>query len=299
MNKKLLLALTLLAVVLSGTALGLWWTVKGKTEATLKSSAMLSPRFGTAEFNSRLSAIGKAHAALVDSEALAAKQKDELEVNGRTIEQANKKIKDLDANVSELDAQRSELTRVKGELEGKAESLQSKANAAEAKVKDLEDQIVKTSEENQQKIEELQSKVDGDKATFQADAQKARGFYSGLYNFVRAKGLNLPADTFPEKPWETGAAKQTGPRFAANSLVAEIVAIDTRLGFVVLNVGGDAGLLRDQGFDILVNDQPVGKMRIGDILNSSVSSGYLLKGTDAKQFSAGSVIKLIPLGSGF
>ena len=294
MNKKLLIALTSLALVLSAVALGLWWTVKGKNELAMKSTSVLSPRFAKESFESRMAGVGKAHQELTTAEKKVADLTEDVAAKESTIASRDKKIKDLEGNVSDLETQRADLTRTKDELQGKVDNLQSKATTAENKVKELEEQIVKSAEESQKKIDDLQAKLDGDKGTLQKQAQEARGFYSRLYNFVTSRGMRVD---MPERPWETGkTATQSGPMFAANSLVAEIVDIDTRLGFVVLNVGGDAGLLRDQGFEVFVNDQSVGKLRIGDVLNGSVSSGYLLKDTDLTKLSKGAPIKLIPLG---
>ncbi len=301
MNKKLLTAITLLAFALSCAGLGLWWTVKGKNEQTMLHTQKLAPRFTKEspavdpEFTKRLSAIDRSFATLTAAEAEVVKLKEDLALERDTTARLRKTIEGLEKDKVELGDKLAEFTRLKDELQKKCDELQSSLNKAESKVKDLESLIAKEAEDNQKKIEEMQAKFDMEKSAMQLDIRKARDFYTQLFNFTSSRGLELPKK-LNAAPWLGGETKP-GPKFANNSVMAEVVSVESRLGFVVLNIGGDAGLIRDQVFDVYVSDVVVGRLRIGDILNGAVSSGYLMKGTDQTKVVAGTAVKLIPIGT--
>lgn len=301
MNKKLLIALTSLAVVLSCTALGLWWTVKGKNELTMRHTDKLAPRFTKEspaidpEFMKRMSAIDRSFKRLTEAEAEVEKLTGELATERATVARQVKEIAELNADKKALGDQLAETTRIKEELQKKSDELQSALTRAENKVKEQESQIAKDAEEHLKKIEEMQAKFDAEKSGMMNDTRIARDFYTKLYNFSTSRGLELPKN-LGARPW-AGAEANQGPKFANNSVMAQIVDFEPRLGFVVLNIGGDAGLIRDQVFDIYVSEVVVGRLRIGDILNGAVSSGYLMKGTDNSKIAVGTPVKLIPVGT--
>lgn len=293
MSKKVVITLSILAIVFACAAGGLWYTVQGTIEKSANSLGKLSEFISGPTYEAKLAAPAKAVAKLAEVRAESAAKSEDIAAKEAKITGLERAKKDLEGNVADLETKTSDLTREREELKTKAEGFQSEASKAQARVKELEESLVKQTEIAAKEKEELNAKINADKNGLLNDLDKARRDYTQIHNFATGKGLLLP---LPVAPWNTAAgAKEAGPHFATNVFVAEVIGFDARQGLVVLNVGSEAGLPRNQGFNLMVGDTVVTKITISDILNGGVSTASISPGSATPKLAVGTAVKLVPL----
>ena len=290
MSKKVVIALSIIAVVLGGVSVGLWWTVNTRIDKAQHSLAALSEFSPNASFESRLQAPAKAVAELKRVRTESTQKDEDIASKTAQISSLDRKLKDSEANVAELETKRADLTRERDDAQGKVDGLGTKVTAAESRVKDLESQIAKQVEDFAKEKDTMEKQVSTDKNSLITEVDRTRQFYAQLYNFAVGKGLNLPLS---QRPWDAEAASGTGPKFVGKTYVAEVVGFDARQGVVILNVGPDSGITRDQGFNLVVGDVVVAKVAISEVLNSSMSSATFTAGSPVPQLKVGTAVKLV------
>lgn len=300
MSKKVVVILSILALVLSAGAVGLWFTVKGKTELAaekLKPLDEFADKGKLAEhpFEARLGSPAKAAAEISKDRADIAEKTETIAARDSKISGLEKNIKDRDANIDELNTKVADTTRERDSFKEKVEGLTTKAAQAESKVKELEELAVAQNEKVEKEKLELQRQIDADKAVMVAEGEKIRSFYAKLYNYAVGKGLQPP---FGPTPWrENAGVKTDGPRFAGTSFLAEVVAVDSRQGFLVLSIGPESGIAKDQAFDAFVGGENLGRVTITSVLNASVTTAAAAPGAKISAITAGTSLRLAPIGS--
>jgi uncharacterized coiled-coil protein SlyX len=292
MSKKVVVILSVLALLFAGASGGLWYTVQGKLKQQSDSLDKLSG-FSGATFAAKLAAPAKVMAKIAELNGDIEKKGETIASNETKITGLERKLKDSETSVAELETKSNELTRARDELKTKSEELQANASKAESRVKELEESLVKQTEAIAKKEEEFNTKMSVDKSGLLTEIDKTREYYSKLYNFAIAKGLNAP---LPSRPWDASASgKTSGPRIVSNVFIAEVLGFDARQGIIVLNVGSDAGLVRNQSFNLMVGDTVVAKVVISDIVNAGVSTASIAPGSVTPKLTVGTAVKLFPL----
>lgn len=289
MSKKVVVILSVLALLFAGASGALWFSVKGKLELASGRLDKLTG-FSGQTFEAKLAAPAKAMAKLAEVTADAASKGETIAANETKIAGLERDKKGLETEREELTAKASELTRSRDELKGKSEEYQAAASKAESRVKELEGQVTQQVEEFAKKEEELNAKINVDKAALLTEVDKTREYYTKLYNFATSKGLNSPLSG---RPWDTNPNQKSGPQFATNVFIAEIIGFDARQGIVVLNVGSESGLPRDQRFDVMAGDTVVTKVVITDVLNGGLSAATIA-GSTIPNLTVGTAVKLVP-----
>jgi hypothetical protein len=293
MSKKVVVILSVLALLFAGASGGLWYTVNGKLAQQSASLDKLTG-FSGQTFAAKLGAPAKAMAKIAELNGDIEKKVETIASNESKISSLEKKLKDSESSVADLETRNGEITKARDELKTKSEEFQASATKAESRVKELEENLVKQNEATAKQIEELQTKLSADKSGLLTDLETARRFYSQLHNFAASKGLVMPAQ-LTARPWDAISGKESGPRFVTNVYVAEVVGFDARQGIIVLNIGSDAGLTRNQSFNLTVGDNVVTKIVISDILNAGVSAVSIAPGSPTPKLAVGTAVKLVPL----
>lgn len=293
MNKKAVIILSVVAILFSVAAMALWFTGKGKIDRANTSLDALKEFTGQpATFDKRLKAPAAAAAEIAKLRDEGAKKDEDIASKASRIASLEGKLKESETRGNELEVKATDLTRERDDLTGKVDALTAAAKVAENKVKDLEERAAKAAEEAATKTDELQKQIDSDKKSLVEDMLAARRFYSQLYNFSTSKGLKPPLS---QAPWDTGP-KIKGPQFIKTVHVAQLVGFDARQALLILNVGSDAGIEADQGYDLVVGDKPVAKVHISDVINGSVSTAVYAPGSPTPTLAVGTAVKLVPFG---
>lgn len=295
MSKKVVVILSILALVLSAGAVGLWYTVNGKLEKANTSLGKLSPEFGGTTFESRLPAPGKALAEITKNRADIAEKTETIAARDSKISGLEKSVKERDANIEELNTKVTDTTRERDSFKEKVDGLTTKAAQAEAKVKELEELAVAQNEKVAKEKDELQRQIDTEKAAMIGEGEKIRSYYSKVYNYAVNKGLQPPLGPWPWR--ENTGVKTDGPRFQGTSFLAEVVAVDSRQGFLVLSIGPESGISKDQAFDAFVAGENLGRVTITSVLNGSVTTASAAPGAKISAITTGTSLRLAPLGS--
>lgn len=293
MNKKAVTILSVLAIVFAGAAMGLWYTIKGKTELAMDKLTPLSEFYSApGTFEARLTAPKKAAEEIEKLREDVKQKAEDISNKAARIAALETKLKEAIARGDDLEVKSTNLTRERDDLAGKVEATTAELNTAKTKVKDLEERAAKLAEESAKEREELQKQIDSDKKSMRDELLAARKFYTSLYNHATSKGVS---PNLPSEPWEKNL-KAEGPQFIKTVHVGQLVRFDARQALLVINIGSGAGIEPDQGFDLLVADKPVAKVYIAEILNNSMSTAVFAKDSPTPKLTDGTPIKLVPFG---
>ena len=285
MSKNAVVILSVLALVFAAGSGVLFYLINGKIEAANKSLASLN-EFGGANavYETRLAATGKAKAAIDQLRTEKKDLQDDVSAKTTKIAGLERNVRDKEASIQDLEGKNTQLTRERDDVQGKVAGLTSDLTSAKNKVSELETAVAKQAEDFQKKQEELEKKIASDKGELYAEVEKTRQYYTQIHNYATGRGMMLPLGL---EPW-SGVTKNSGPLFAPKTFVAQVLGFDARQGVVVVNVGPESGLLRDQTFDLIVGGKKVGKVSVASSPNGSVS---------ALSFAADSRIPTLPIGT--
>lgn len=294
MSKKVVVTLSILALILSAGAVGLWYTVNGKLEKDATAIGGSLKEFGTSTYEARLKAPAAAAAAITALRADVASKSEDIASRDANITGLKKNIADRDASIADLETAKTELTRGLTEAKDTAQKAQTELVSKASKVKELEESIAAQAESTAKKIDELARQMDGEKALLIGDFEKFRAAYAKNYNHAVSKGITPPVG--PDPLGAAAGKKSDGLRFASAGYLAEIVAVDTRQGFLVLSIGPESGVAKDQAFDAFLGTQSLGRVNIVSVLNGSVTTAVVAPGGKLDQLAKGVTLRLVPLG---
>ena len=189
------------------------------------------------------------------------------------------------------EGERTELTRRRDELSsnlatvtGERDSLSSQLNTAREDVARRTEQIAAMFTR-----EQLDTEINA-KNKMEDSRNDVTNKYVQLYNWIQNNTGSKPP--YPRDPnyVDNGGVKVDA---APETLTTRIVAISPSQGLISFSVGEEVGVRADAGFEILVNDRSVGKVRISEV-SPSFCVAQILPNTNLEALARGQVLTLVP-----
>jgi hypothetical protein len=307
MNKKLNAFLRILTVVAAVAAVVFAFLLKGKMDAALTKTAWAvtdSEVKAGKDYDARMTSLAGVQG-LLDSKRKAIA---DLELNKKDLlaDVADKKtkIEGLTAANTTLEGERAELTRKRDELAAQLTDANSKKDGAEAALAAAKEELVKATEKAAAMFTKEQLAESETKATkAEEKAELISGKYRALHSKVSRAMDNNPApfgfasDPLgePAKPGEAAAPAVAVAEAATESILTNVLALDSDSGIVAFSVGEANGIQAKAVFDVKVAGKKVGKVQISTV-KGVISFGQLQpdKDLDIRAISKAGAVSLVP-----
>ena len=307
MNKKLNAFLRILTVVAAVAAVVFAFLLKGKMDAALTKTAWAvadaEVKAGK-DYDARMTSLAGVQG-LLDSKRKAIA---DLELNKKDLlaDVADKKtkIEGLTAANTTLEGERAELTRKRDELAAQLTDANSKKDGAEAALASAKEELVKATEKAAAMFTKEQLAESETKATkAEEKAELISGKYRALHAKVSRAMDNNPApfgfasDPLgePAKPGEAAAPAVAVAEAATETILTNVLALDSDSGIVAFSVGEANGIQAKAVFDVKVAGKKVGKVQISTV-KGVISFGQLQpdKELDIRAISKAGAVSLVP-----
>ena len=214
------------------------------------------------------------------------------------------KIEGLTAANTTLEGERADLTRKRDELSAQLTDANSKKDGAEAALASAKEELVKATERSAGMFTKEQLAEIETKATAAAEkSELIRGKYAALHAKVSRAMENNPAPFgFPSdplgeapKPGEAAPAVAVAVEAASESILTNVLALDSNSGIVAFSVGEANGIKEKAIFDVKIDGKKVGKVQISAV-KGVLSFGLLQpeKELDLRAISKASAVSLVP-----
>ena len=307
MNKKLNAFLRILTVVAAVAAVVFAFLLKGKMDAALTKTAWAvtdSEVKAGKDYDARMTSLAGVQG-LLDSKRKAIA---DLELNKKDLlaDVADKKtkIEGLTAANTTLEGERAELTRKRDELAAQLTDANSKKDGAEAALASAKEELVKATEKAAAMFTKEQLAESETKATkAEEKAELISGKYRALHAKVSRAMDNNPApfgfasDPLgePAKPGEAAAPAVAVAEAATETILTNVLALDSDSGIVAFSVGEANGIQAKAVFDVKVAGKKVGKVQISTV-KGVISFGQLQpdKELDIRAISKAGAVSLVP-----
>ena len=306
MNKKLNAFLRILTVVAAVAACVFAFLLNGKMDAALTKTAWAvtdaEVKAGK-EFDARIASLATLPV-LLDAKRKAIADL-ELAKKDLVADVADKKtkIEGLTAANTTLEGERAELTRKRDELAAQLTDANSKKDGAEAALASAKEELVKATEKAAGMFTKEQLAESETKATAAEEkSDLIRGKYAALHAKVSRAMENNPSPFgFPSDPLgEPAKPGDVAPAVAAvedasESILTNVLAIDSDSGIVAFSVGEANGIKEKAVFDVKIAGKKVGKVQISTV-KGVLSFGQLQpdKELDIRAISKASSVSLVP-----
>ena len=311
MNKKLNAFLRILTVLAAVTAVVFAFLLKGKIDTALTKTAWAvnDPELKAGkDYDARMASLATLPA-LLDGKRKAIA---ELELAKKDLQAdvADKKMKieALTATNTTLEGDRAELTRKRDELAAQLTDANSKKDGAEAALASAKEELVKATEKAASMFTKEQLAEIQDKATKAEETiGLIRSKYASLHSKVSRAMDNNPtpfgfaSDPLgePAKPGDAApgdaAPVPAAVDAASDSILTNLLALDTQSGIVAFSVGEANGIKEKAVFDLKIEGKKVGKVQISSV-KGTLSFGQLQpdKDLDLGAISKASSVSLGP-----
>lgn len=313
MNSKISLILRILAIVLAGGAVGLWFLIKGEIDnANLKLKPLQSIAATSEEpqkYTDKAKPVDLKGALEIvapvvkevnyrreknrEDDATMARQVKTIADRDRTIAQLQADIEDKDKEIAQLSRDKSDLESRLAEAEAKASSLESEVKQGKAEVAALAERIagMKTMEEFNEKLEEI--------AGLEKQMESGDRRYTRLRNYARSKGVALDNNDFPSALYAKAGYSAIEVKFEEKYIVAKVQTIDTVRGLMTINVGTlERNIFSNGQYDVVYCGKSVGQIQITQC-DQTKSLACILHGSKLEAVPAGAEIKLVPFAAKF
>jgi len=306
MNKKLNAFLRILTVAAAVAAIVFAFLLKGKIDTALTKTAWAvnDPELKAGkDYDARMASLATLPA-LLDGKRKAIA---ELELAKKDLQAdvADKKMKieALTATNTTLEGDRAELTRKRDELAALLTDANSKKDGAEADLAIAKEELVKATEKaasmfTKEQLAEIQDKATKAEETIGIIRSK----YASLHSKVSRAMDNNPtpfgfaSDPLgePAKPGDA-APVPAAVEAASDSILTNLLALDTQSGIVAFSVGEADGIKEKAVFDLKIEGKKVGKVQISSV-KGALSFGQLQpdKDLDLGAISKASSVSLVP-----
>ncbi len=311
MNNKISLILRILAIVLAGAAVGLWFVVKGEIDnantklAPLKNLAATSEepqeyrnKAKPADLKAALEIVAPVYKEVNyrrdknrEDDVTMAKQKKTVEERDRTIAQLNATIDDKDKENAELTREKGELESKVSEAEAKASSLESQLRQAKAEIATLTERIgtMKTMDEYNEKLDEI--------ANLEAQMQSGERRYTRMRNYARSKGVVLNSNDYPSALYAKAGYSAIEVQFEPKYIMVSVQTIDTVRGLMTINVGTlEDNIFKNGQYEVTRNGKAIGQIQITEC-QATQSHAYILCGSNFNDVKEGDELKLVPFSA--
>jgi hypothetical protein len=306
MNKKLNAFLRILTVAAAVAAIVFAFLLKGKIDTALTKTAWAvnDPELKAGkDYDARMASLATLPT-LLDGKRKAIA---ELELAKKDLQAdvADKKMKieALTATNTTLEGDRAELTRKRDELAAQLTDANSKKDGAEADLAIAKEELVKATEKaasmfTKEQLAEIQDKATKAEETIGIIRSK----YASLHSKVSRAMDNNPtpfgfaSDPLgePAKPGDA-APVPAAVEAASDSILTNLLALDTQSGIVAFSVGEADGIKEKAVFDLKIEGKKVGKVQISSV-KGALSFGQLQpdKELDLGAISKASSVSLVP-----
>ncbi len=306
MNKKLNAFLRILTVAAAVAAIVFAFLLKGKIDTALTKTAWAvnDPELKAGkDYDARMASLATLPT-LLDGKRKAIA---ELELAKKDLQAdvADKKMKieALTATNTTLEGDRAELTRKRDELAAQLTDANSKKDGAEADLAIAKEELVKATEKaasmfTKEQLAEIQDKATKAEETIGIIRSK----YASLHSKVSRAMDNNPtpfgfaSDPLgePAKPGDA-APVPAAVEAASDSILTNLLALDTQSGIVAFSVGEADGIKEKAVFDLKIEGKKVGKVQISSV-KGALSFGQLQpdKDLDLGAISKASSVSLVP-----
>ncbi|MGI9108890.1 MAG: hypothetical protein ACR2KA_02550 [Opitutales bacterium] len=307
MNKKLNAFLRILTVVAAVAAVVFAFLLKGKMDAALTKTAWAvadaEVKAGK-DYDARMTSLAGVQGILDGKRKAIA----DLELAKKDLQAdvADKKtkIEGLTAANTTLEGERAELTRKRDELAAQLTDANSKKDGAEAALASAKEELVKATEKAAAMFTKEQLAESETKATkAEEKAELISGKYRALHAKVSRAMDNNPApfgfasDPLgePAKPGEAAAPAVAVAEAATETILTNVLALDSDSGIVAFSVGEANGIQAKAVFDVKVAGKKVGKVQISTV-KGVISFGQLQpdKELDIRAISKAGAVSLVP-----
>jgi len=307
MNKKLNAFLRILTAVAAVAAVVFAFLLKGKMDAALTKTAWAvtdaEVKAGL-DYEARMASLSTVGTLLEGKRKAIATL--ELEKKDLIADVADKKtkIEGLTAANTALEGERAELTRKRDELAAQLTDANSKKDGAEAALASAKEELVKATEKaagmfTKEQLAEIETKA----TAAEEKSELIRGKYAALHAKVSRAMENNPAPFgFPSdplgeapKPGEAAPAVAVAVEAASESILTNVLALDSNSGIVAFSVGEANGIKEKAIFDVKIDGKKVGKVQISAV-KGVLSFGLLQpeKELDLRAISKASAVSLVP-----
>lgn len=295
MNKKVSVALRIVAVLAAAAGIALFFMIKGEMENAFLKTKPIDDVRGVKTLTLRDRVEGSA---AVKSEVLElrdTKEKNEKLIASQknTIATKNSEIDDLKSDLDAKTEEANQLVREKdsltsqvGELNGKVSDLESQLRSEKERVAQLteEKSNMYSKEEYDQKLTEIEE--------LQKQKTSAGQRYARFRSWVVGKGEAVPAE-FPVDLYSEAKGGVT-IEFDAEYVLTKVVQLDASRGQLVINVGSENPTIRQGSHVVLeVDGERVAEARITDVRTSKATLG-LVPGAQIKRLEDGTYVKIVP-----
>ena len=275
MNKKLNAFLRILTAVAAVAAVVFAFLLKGKMDAALTKTAWAvadtEVKAGQG-YDARMASLATVGTLLNDKRKAIA----ELEISKKDaladVADKKTKIEGLTATNTTLEGERAELTRKRDELAAQLTDANSKKDGAEAALASAKEELVKATEKAAGMFSKEQLGESETKATKAEEKSEAiRSKYAAFHAKVSRAMDNNPAPFgFASDPLGEAAKPgdaQTAPvvEVASESILTNVLALDTDSGIVAFSVGEANGIKEKAVFDVKIAGKKVGKVQISTV----------------------------------
>ncbi|MCR5183814.1 MAG: hypothetical protein K6B46_03840 [Opitutales bacterium] len=308
MNSKISLILRILAIVLAGAAVGLWFLIKGEIDNANLKLQPLKQLALTSEEPEKYTEKGKPVdlkgaleiVAPVYKEVNYRREKnrnddDTIAKLTKTIEERDRTIAEQSATIDDKDKELADLTREKGELENKVAEAEAQVSTLEGQVRQSKAEIatlteriasMKTMDEYNEKLDEI--------ADLESQMQSGERRYARLRNYARSKGVAIDNNEYPSALYAKAGYSQIEVPFENKYVTASVQMIDLARGLLQINVGVlEKSIFKNGQYEVVVNGKTIGQIEIVQCYQTT-SLTHILRGSDFKTLKEGDIVKLIP-----
>lgn len=291
MTKSTNLAIRLIGIVAALACGAFVYLLQGKVDLVMSKTAVLVKEGAGNDFDSRVNKIPDVVQSLDERRAKVTEQEGTIKDLLADVSEKKTRIEELNRNVATLEGERTELTRRRDELSsnlatvtGERDSLSSQLNTAREDIARRTEQIAAMFTR-----EQLDTEINA-KNKMEDSRNDVTNKYVQLYNWIQNNTGSKPP--YPRDPnyVDNGGVKVDA---APETLTTRIVAISPSQGLISFSVGEEVGVRNDAGFEILVNDRSVGKVRISEV-SPSFCVAQILPNSNLEALSRGQVLTLVP-----
>jgi len=291
MTKSTNLAIRLIGIVAALACGAFVYLLQGKVDLVMSKTASLVKEGAGNDFDSRVNKIPEVVQTLDERRAKVTEQEGTIKDLLADVSEKKTRIEELNRNVVTLEGERTELTRRRDELSsnlatvtGERDSLSSQLNTAREDVARRTEQIAAMFTR-----EQLDTEINA-KNKMEDARNDVTNKYVQLYNWIQNNTGSKPP--YPRDPnyVDNGGVKVDA---APETLTTRVIAISPSQGLISFSVGEEVGVRPDAGFEILVNDRSVGKVRISEV-SPSFCVAQILPNTNLEALARGQVLTLVP-----
>jgi hypothetical protein len=291
MTKSTNLAIRLIGIVAALACGAFVYLLQGKVDLVMSKTASLVKEGAGNDFDSRVNKIPEVVQTLDERRAKVTEQEGTIKDLLADVSEKKTRIEELNRNVVTLEGERTELTRRRDELSSNLATVTGERDSLSSLLNTARDDVARRTEQIAAMFtrEQLYTEINA-KNKMEDARNDVTNKYVQLYNWIQNNTGSKPP--YPRDPnyVDNGGVKVDA---APETLTTRVIAISPSQGLISFSVGEEVGVRPDAGFEILVNDRSVGKVRISEV-SPSFCVAQILPNTNLEALARGQVLTLVP-----